>query len=691
MKALIWKECHENLKWAMLPVLLLGGLMALQGPPALMRYNTSLFLSLIAAVSAGALGFLQVVFESRGDQRAMLLHRPISRFRIFLSKAVAGVGLYLLALGIPLTGAVLWSAAPGHMDKPFHPAMALPWVADVLAGVVYYFAGMLTAQREARWYGSRGLPFAAALLCSFLVWALPEFWQALLAIGLSAALVATAAWGSFRTGGAYAPQPRLARVCLVVTLLAGLLVAGIVGKLAVGAWFDTNERSYYTLDRQGRLLIVHQQPGQDTRVSDLEGRTPRQLAGKQIDPNVLREIEAPLSPVAFPKFDSYRHPARFMIRYQHESIPPGERWYYVPPEGILVGYDLQTKRLIGRVGPDGFVGPGERPRERFQGRPFYPDDVFDAGSCFFLDGPDAVYTVDLGRRRIWKVFTPTEGQTVQWVLPWRDVSGKRTLAFICTDRSVQVVDEAGRTVFAAPLLDDVHQPGPLRIARLENPRRFAIWYEPVLDQGVEAGKTLPGELVEYDPAGREVARRPVPPRPLARPADAQALFGLAMSPAEAAALSAGTRDIISLGGSYREQKVRPLVVMLVMVSNYFIPGAGWHSGADRGQVLAFEGLILVSALLCALLCFLLARSHAFSWARCVGWTLGGLLFGPAGLLLLLAVEEWPARIACPGCGKRRVVSRDTCEHCGARHAVPAADGTEVFEQSAAPQAALAGR
>ena len=35
------------------------------------------------------------------------------------------------------------------------------------------------------------------------------------------------------------------------------------------------------------------------------------------------------------------------------------------------------------------------------------------------------------------------------------------------------------------------------------------------------------------------------------------------------------------------------------------------------------------------------------------------------VLLLLALQDWPARVACPGCGKPRLVTRDTCEHCGA--------------------------
>jgi predicted amidophosphoribosyltransferase len=60
-----------------------------------------------------------------------------------------------------------------------------------------------------------------------------------------------------------------------------------------------------------------------------------------------------------------------------------------------------------------------------------------------------------------------------------------------------------------------------------------------------------------------------------------------------------------------------------------------------------------------------------------------LLFGPAGLLLMLAVQEWPARITCPDCRKPRAVTRDTCEHCGSPHASPAPDGTEIFEAKTA--------
>jgi ribosomal protein S27E len=57
---------------------------------------------------------------------------------------------------------------------------------------------------------------------------------------------------------------------------------------------------------------------------------------------------------------------------------------------------------------------------------------------------------------------------------------------------------------------------------------------------------------------------------------------------------------------------------------------------------------------------------------------------------MLVVHEWPARVPCPGCRKLRVVTRDRCEYCGAVHASPAFDGTEIIEPAeAVADAALA--
>src|SRR5262249_28998387 len=160
--------------------------------------------------------------------------------------------------------------------------MTLPLLADVLTGLVYYFAGMLTAQREARWYGSRCLGLAAALGCSYLVWVLPEFRHALLAIVLLGGVVAVAALGSFTAGGAYAPQPRLARAALALTFLAGLSALIFTGKCLLGAWFGQPNYTGYDLDRQGRVLIRTVERGRLVSVTDLEGQVPEELRGQRL-------------------------------------------------------------------------------------------------------------------------------------------------------------------------------------------------------------------------------------------------------------------------------------------------------------------------------------------------------------------------------------------------------------------------
>src|SRR6516165_10107892 len=114
MKSLIWKEWRENLKWVPLPTLVIIGPIFLFGLPPLMDAGFSFFVGLVMVVFGAALGFLQVFFESSGDKRSLLLHRPLSSSRIFLGKVIAGLSLYLLALGIPFACAVALAATPAH-------------------------------------------------------------------------------------------------------------------------------------------------------------------------------------------------------------------------------------------------------------------------------------------------------------------------------------------------------------------------------------------------------------------------------------------------------------------------------------------------------------------------------------------------------------------------------------------------
>jgi hypothetical protein len=701
MKSLIWKEWRENFKWVGLPSLLLLGPMILTGVPMLLEVYYVFGVSIVAGLFGALLGFLQMFSEARGDKRSLLLHRPLSRSQIFLGKAIAGVGLYLLALGVPLACAVGLAATPGNVAAPFHWSMALPAVADSLTGLVYYFAGMLAAQREARWYGSRCLPLAAGLLASIVVWMAPEFGQALLAILLAIAVVAVAAWGSFLSGGAYPPQPRLAQIALCVTFLFGLLTLGFTAKTTVGLRLEEPYDYPYELDRQGRVLVVERENDKADRrprsIKDLAGKVPPELKGQRLDYYAINEITvrgALGNPL--PKTQSYRNPNRFLLEYKNGTTPGHEAWWYVPTQGLLLGYDKESKRFLGSFGPDGFVPPDEQPRARFQGDPAHVAFGCHAFARHPLAFPNGVYTVDFHKGTVQTLLLPAAGEHVQWASRRYDEKDKWTLYFVGTDKAFYALDLAGSQVFSAPL---PFEQATYRVGfagRLENPERYWIWYYAQWYLPLETLEAMPElQVVIYDKDGHEVGLRQAV---MARPGAARdapignaivessilhALAGLVTPPAEAAMLRGTTRHLEAEVRNRNGSDMALLLQFLYYTSQAYLPGVRWDARAHPGLVFGFAALMLLASVVCGVACFVLPRRYAVAHVWRIGGGLVGFLFGWAGLLMMLAVQEWPARIACPTCGKLRVVTRDACEHCGAAHAAPAPDGTEIFGQGAA--------
>jgi hypothetical protein len=276
-----------------------------------------------------------------------------------------------------------------------------------------------------------------------------------------------------------------------------------------------------------------------------------------------------------------------------------------------------------------------------------------------------------------------------------------SLAFVFTDKAMYAFDEEGTRKFSARLAPGLES-YRCSVALLEGPQRYGVWYSPPWYRGFEATQTTPLILVEYDTAGGEIARRTLaplpqtaapfsPPIPDVQPSYGQVLFGLVTPPAEAAVLVGTTQYPFADFRAHQAREMWLLLEFLVFTGNYFIPGGGWYVPPDRGMLVAFATLMLLSAAACALGCFLQARRYSFSGARRLGWALCGFLFGPTGLVLMLALQEWPARLACPSCRQPRRVDRERCEHCGAAHARPVPDGTEIFETAATADAALAGR
>jgi hypothetical protein len=104
------------------------------------------------------------------------------------------------------------------------------------------------------------------------------------------------------------------------------------------------------------------------------------------------------------------------------------------------------------------------------------------------------------------------------------------------------------------------------------------------------------------------------------------------------------------------------------------------SGPDAAFLIFAGVVLLVGAVFWASLVFGIARRYAFTRRQAWWWAIGGFFFGPAGLLTLLALREWPARVPCAACGRKRLVERRQCEHCGAAFAPPKPTGTELFDE-----------
>ena len=96
--------------------------------------------------------------------------------------------------------------------------------------------------------------------------------------------------------------------------------------------------------------------------------------------------------------------------------------------------------------------------------------------------------------------------------------------------------------------------------------------------------------------------------------------------------------------------------------------------------------LLVSSLLCGAGTLILCRRFGFGMGKTLAWIVTNLLLGPAGVVVMLSLNDWPAREVCAACGKNRLVGRRKCTCCGAGLPSPALDGREIFEPEDAFQA-----
>lgn len=140
--------------------------------------------ALAAGALAIALGLKQSLGDLVGDAQLFLLHRPVSRRAVYLTKIVVGLSLYLVLAGLAIAIYAIWAASSGTHASPFAWSMTVPVWMTWLAASLVYLGALLSGIRPGAWVGTRLMPLAAACALATIAANLPPV------AGLAVALVA---------------------------------------------------------------------------------------------------------------------------------------------------------------------------------------------------------------------------------------------------------------------------------------------------------------------------------------------------------------------------------------------------------------------------------------------------------------------------------------------------------------------
>lgn len=670
MMSVFKRELRENAKWAAvicgMVILYFIHEMRDAEPDFLTDVQAG---TIILGPLAGLLiGVVQTLFETRADNWAFTVHRPVDRLHGFVAKCAAGLLLLYAALGLPCLLVAAWAAVPGNLAMPFQWRMLWPLLVDGLGAGCFYFTGMVLTLRRARWLGSRvlvvGLALGTAGLTSL---AIERLWTAVLILVVAQLVMAVAAWGVFAGGGApwkgtgWAKWGRTgaARVALAAMIFPGAIVVGIVVDGIVQSFLPDREWIYYQVTDAGDFVRVMQSITSDPTkrsmvITDPEGRVLPQYVGiDRDDPSNShlflnfpasmvdeRAVPWPLDPVQMDL--GYRNPKPGVIRL-HPVTPPGvsvrDVVVYDAQARIIDLYDPVMQILVGTVGPAGFDAAPAPPRARFPGELLHGS--FEP-SRRTLDFESVVYWIEMENRQVRPIFQAPAGDPVLAAVTI-GAPNDPTVVVLSRQR-VHLVQPSGKVILSAALDLD----------------RSKFGFQPALMPGnhhllMRAGP-IPGAadvkqtLLEFDGGGHLVRQTQPPelhPRPgkkLPETAMLASMMPLALHPLLPNWILDGVVDLMA--------EEFPRMWLEVMIG---------------------------SAIVSAVLALLISRRCGMGRLGTIGWVVGCFLFGPAAVVGMLGVIEWPARQKCAACGRARLLDRRDCTRCGTAMPAPAADGREIFE------------
>ena len=685
MKTIIWKELRENLKWSLLALLCLTlaeiYALSLQRNGGRDVYNnltvcSSAFLmvsSVWCSVIGAALGAVQILPELRRDQWAALLHRPVSRSIIFFGKVCAGLLLYFLATAPPLLVSVAYAAAPGQFAGPFVPGMILPAASDLFLGITFYFAALLVSLSRGPWYGNRGL-LGLSLVPVFVSHVMTG-WIFLLPV-LASLILMAAAWGAMLSNGLVIGRPKVGRFSFVLVALAAATTAVLLFDsglflLPSAASRSAANSSYRDIEltMEGKILLNTWLPdGSVASLTDLDGKpfTDERYVGNNA------QLLNRFTPIYW-EFESNRgivdaylaqHP-RDLRNYveptnsiQNDGV---ESWYQLTTRNYFTGYDKLSRRCAAICDRGGFEPAGAAPKPF----PFrLQSGAWNYSPTYLYWSGGQLYGLDFAERSMTPLFHTQSDQIhgAEWVGVNRR---KSSYLGVALDKEIRILDLRGNLLLTIPYAHDPRVWLQVSLATIPSADRIFVRYEPYsyLGTSISDSEAKPSFVDEIDLQGNILHSYSVPhariaPIPLSW-ADQVASFTLPFGPA-------------SLYTAF--SRLFPSPDSNIEYSPFKLPSL-------RIPLARLAMLFAISAAL-GLCASFWARHAGFSRENARRWAAFVFFFGLPGLITFRLAADWPARVQCPICSRKRSVEAEECPRCHSVWAPPEPNGTEIFDPAA---------
>ncbi|MEO6052401.1 MAG: hypothetical protein ABIP97_00160 [Chthoniobacterales bacterium] len=680
MIAIIWKELRENIKWGLLGLAVFGIALAYawtkvadmnnftgieRNYQSLLSPTILLAISLTSAIVGGALGFLQIMPEQKRDRWAFLVHRPVSLETIFWGKFAAGFLLYFGATLLPFAALYLVAARPGALPAPFDPRMALAGFVDILAGFTVYLAALISSLRTGRWLGSKLLVIAGAVLVMGVISNRMEILYSVLWFICYSIIFLIAARGMISNQGLWNPLRKVAKITFFVVTLLGCVQLLSWSLLLITGLFSSNNVSFsngsrYSILKDGTPIAVEYKNGIPSKVLSLDGKdflfTREQMARLRIQTLDRQNLDT--SPEEADNF-SYREIGRYVL--PSSSSTEGQ-WYYSLLGRQFMLYNCYSKstKCIGILTPSGYVAAGENSDSRFPN--IYPGMGNISSTPIFNN---KVYYIDTLNLTTSLIYTAKDKNNIYQASTFTPVISDdlniKIYFIISLAKKILVLDKKKTTVIALPWAHDKKIWSNVGFSMMRDESACFTVSTPSSEIQSKNNWQFPIIIDKYNTQGQLLKSWNLKDQPeKSRPIPWHFYAAGAITPI----------------GWYGWQDFSYWVGAKLKISSY---QRMWAFTKTNWRLqLTLWKLSLLSSVISFIAAFWVLRRKGLSAPTMAAWLLVVTITGIAGFLAMLAVPEFPNRISCPSCGKKRRVEAEECEHCEKPWPLPVKDGTEIF-------------